>query len=111
ESIITDYEANTITNLKLVLPFLNTGAEAFTYKIYPNPAKESATLIYFLPEKTEIDFTIYDITGKKLRTIVKEIKEAGNSSVVFDTSSLNPGVYFYTIKTNRKQKTGKLIIM
>ncbi|MBP7496502.1 MAG: hypothetical protein KA792_02415, partial [Bacteroidales bacterium] len=49
ESIITDYEANTITNLKLVLPFLNTGAEAFTYKIYPNPAKESATLIYFLP--------------------------------------------------------------
>ena len=59
--------------------------------LYPNPAKESLTVILAPLSGQMIEFGIYDSYGQQHMT-----RKTANSSesIVFDVSGLQPGVYF-----------------
>jgi len=85
--------------------------EIETYKLeqnYPNPFNPSTTIEYYIPRHSHINISIYDINGKKVKTLVNEIKNKGNYKINFDASDLSSGVYYYTIKGNNFSKTMKM---
>ncbi|MCX6157030.1 MAG: T9SS type A sorting domain-containing protein, partial [Ignavibacteriae bacterium] len=43
---------------------------------------------------------IYDVLGREVRTLVNEVKSAGNYSVDFNASEYSSGVYFYRLESN-----------
>jgi flagellar hook assembly protein FlgD len=54
--------------------------------------------------------------GKEIRTLVNEKQTAGTHSIVWDGTddSGNPiscGIYFYRIKTDNVNKTGKMLLL
>jgi hypothetical protein len=69
----------------------------------PNPFNAETWLSFQLPRETEVLIEIYDSSGRRVRTLVRESRQAGFYRVVWDGKSdmgesLNSGVYLYVLK-------------
>ena len=52
--------------------------------IYPNPAVPPTTLAFEVATPSEVTLTLYDVLGRKVRTLVTGRKNAGTHTVVWD---------------------------
>jgi acyl-CoA thioesterase I len=78
---------------------------------YPNPFNPITTINYsiFKPEKIRLD--IFDLTGRKVRTIVDEFKTPGRYQVLFDGTNLSSGYYVYQLTAgNRKMQKNMILV-
>lgn len=101
-------------NLQETYPTLGINqAEVMNFALgqnQPNPASGVTTIGYELKEAGVAALNIVDITGK---TIVSENFgkiNAGSYTYVVNGSSLNKGVYFYSLTVNGKKITKKMVI-
>lgn len=84
---------------------------------YPNPFNPETRIQYQNPQSSHITLEVFDILGRKVKTLVDGIKQPGIHSVIWDgTNDLNnqvaSGVYFYTLKAdNRFAKSQKMIFL
>jgi flagellar hook assembly protein FlgD len=63
-----------------------------------------------------VTITIYDMLGRAINTIVNEVQEAGNQSIIWDGTSTNgsavaAGIYLYQMQTNQYTQTKKVILL
>ncbi len=93
-------EPFTITNVKnnsTILP------QEFTLKQnYPNPFNPSTTIEFSLPVNANVKIVIYNLLGQEVATILNETRNAGNHSIVWNSTNsesyqLSSGIYFYEI--------------
>jgi hypothetical protein len=75
---------------------------------FPNPAATYTTIQYELKQKATVSIELYDVTGKKVMDINKGTLQAGSYRNEIDISSLEGGVYFYTLRTDKAALTGRL---
>jgi hypothetical protein len=78
---------------------------------YPNPFNPSTTIRFAIPRVSNVEIVVYDIIGQRVMTLVNEIKQPGNYSVVFNANNLASGVYFYRIHAGNFIDTKKLILL
>ncbi|MFB6231976.1 MAG: FG-GAP-like repeat-containing protein [Salinibacter sp.] len=77
---------------------------------FPNPVQSRATLRYALPEKQEVTIRLYDVLGRRVRTLVQTETE-GRHERAFDTSDLSSGVYFLRLQVGGQTRTQKLTVV
>ena len=84
---------------------------ALGYSIYPNPLAASATVSYYLAEKSEVNFDLYNTIGEKVYSISKGVQDSGHYEFNFDTKdiSLKAGVYIMQLKTKNKNASIRLV--
>ncbi len=75
----------------------------------PNPAKTQTVVNYTVPTNGTVVFTLTTVTGQVIYTQSQEV-EAGHNSVVFNTTNLATGIYFYTMDFNGQRLTKKMTI-
>ncbi|RKY54770.1 MAG: hypothetical protein DRP89_04590, partial [Candidatus Neomarinimicrobiota bacterium] len=71
---------------------------------YPNPFNPTTTISFNLPKPTYIRLEIYNLLGKKIRTLVKNYYPAGHWTVTWNSKNNNgervpTGIYFYYLYT------------
>ncbi len=88
----------------------NTIKEIQLFPNYPNPFAFATTIPYFLPEASQVEISLYDITGREIQVLYKGYKERGSHSMNVDAGNLSSGVYFYTMKTKNFELTRKCMI-
>ena len=71
-------------------------------RAYPNPFNPITSISYELPFGTDVMLTIYDISGRQVRTLERGFKSAGYYSVVWDARDMNrhqvsTGLYIYQL--------------
>ena len=92
-----------------ISPSDNSNISHFTLnQNYPNPFNPQTNISYSLKEADFITITIYDMLGKKVRTLTNEYKFAGDHSIIWDGLTDNgllaaSGLYLYKLKTNGTQ--------
>ena len=64
---------------------------------YPNPFNPSTKISYSIPSEGKVSLSIFDMTGKEVKSLVNSVQTAGYYSVNFDGSSLASGVYYYRV--------------
>jgi hypothetical protein len=64
---------------------------------YPNPFNPVTKIDFSIPFVSKVKITVYDITGKTIKVLVDETRNAGNYTVDFNGSNLASGVYFYAV--------------
>ncbi|MFA7360315.1 MAG: T9SS type A sorting domain-containing protein [Candidatus Kapaibacterium sp.] len=67
---------------------------------YPNPFNPVTKINFALPKQGLVTLKVYDMLGREVRTLVNEVKSAGNYTVDLNGSQLTSGVYFYKIQAN-----------
>lgn len=93
------------TNTKNVsLPVFNIKAQA-----YPNPFKSDVKIKYMINQSSQIKIQITDVLGKTIAIYDQGRKEYGLHEFDLPLGSLPKGIYFYTIKTDTKSISDKLI--
>ncbi|MCX6226528.1 MAG: T9SS type A sorting domain-containing protein [Bacteroidia bacterium] len=78
---------------------------------YPNPSRGSTQIDYELTDGSEVSFTVMDITGRKVMEINEGMMPAGKHTFTLATSSLDPGVYSYTLKAGSFVQTKQMVIV
>ncbi|MBI3519426.1 MAG: T9SS type A sorting domain-containing protein [Bacteroidetes bacterium] len=77
---------------------------------FPNPAANEISINFGLSQSSKVEVEIYDVTGKIVNTIKLENLEAGNHTTKVNTSSLNSGVYMYSVKSDNAKMFSKFTI-
>jgi pectate lyase len=78
---------------------------------YPNPFNPSTTIGYTIPYKTRVKIEVYDVLGKKIRTLVNEEKSAGRYELIFNAENLCSGVYLYQLSYSDKILSKKMLLI
>ncbi len=83
-----------------------------TFEVYPNPFETQLTINFSLNKSSKINVDLYDISGKHLKTIVKQVKyPQGGNSIILNASELNlqNGSYYLKISTENESITKKIM--
>lgn len=78
---------------------------------YPNPFNSSTRIIFFIPTNDYVRLEVYDVTGKKVETLVNSNLDAGKYEIYFNSENLSSGVYYYKLVSSRKVLVKKLVII
>ncbi len=87
-------------------------AEDNTYsKAYPNPFNPTTKISFNLKRENFVNLNVYDLSGRKVATLINENKTVGPHSVGFDGSNLPSGIYIYTIKVGSFAETKRMLLI
>jgi hypothetical protein len=83
---------------------------------FPNPFNPFTTLRYDLPEDALVNITIYDMLGRKVKTLVNTTQDAGFKSVIWDATNnqgrpASAGVYLYNLQAGEFVQTKKMVLL
>ncbi len=82
----------------------------------PNPLRRSTIIKFQLPYSTYTRLSIYDASGRIIRTLLEKTEKAGCYSIVWDGRDNNgkrcpPGIYFCRLVTESFIKTEQIILL
>ena len=83
---------------------------------FPNPFNPMTTLRYELPEQTFVNITIYDMLGKKVKTLVNQTQGAGTKTLKWNATnnygkSVSAGMYLITLHAGDYKKNIKITLL
>ena len=83
---------------------------------YPNPFNPETVIRYALPEDCQVELTVYNILGQKVKTLVDEHQGAGYRMVHWNGRDdkgyeIASGLYFYKIETLKYSESKKMILL
>ncbi|CAN0574072.1 unnamed protein product [Laminaria digitata] len=81
---------------------------------YPNPFNGTTNIVLDMPAPAEITVTLYDVLGRKVRSVGPvSIPSGWSQTVPVSGGGLSAGVYFYTIESAGNSEihgTGRMIV-
>jgi len=82
----------------------------------PNPFSGNTVIKYALPKDVDVELTVYNVAGQRVRTLVNGRQRAGYKAIEWDGRDdagrrVAPGVYFYRMKAGRFEATRKLTLL
>lgn len=86
------------------------------YQNYPNPFNQSTMMSYDVPADAIVDIVVWDITGRKVKSLVQGTKSAGAHQVAWfgedeREQKVASGLYFVSMKSNDFFSVRKLIVI
>ncbi|RKY67561.1 MAG: hypothetical protein DRQ24_12680, partial [Candidatus Latescibacterota bacterium] len=86
------------------------------YQNHPNPFNPNTSIGYYLPERSTVTLSIYNVSGELVRTLVSGVQEKGHHEAWWDGRdgrgrSMSSGVYFYTLQAGKRRITKKMVLL
>lgn len=83
---------------------------------FPNPFNPTTEIRYTLEHNGEVELTLYNLRGQKIRTLVHETQRAGFHSIAWDGrdasgTSVASGVYVYRLRSAGSVQSRKLVLV
>jgi len=78
---------------------------------YPNPFNPSTTIKYQIEMDGVVTLNIYDITGRRVKTLVDQYRKAGEYETSFNASDIASGVYIYRIQSGAFSSSKKMVLL
>jgi len=78
---------------------------------HPNPFNASTTIRYYIPNKSEISLSIYNLLGQRVETLVEGAQNPGEHTLTWDASHLPSGVYFARLEAGGRTENIKMVLL
>lgn len=77
---------------------------------YPNPFNPTTTISYNLQKAGDVTLTLYDVTGRIVRSLTKGFQTAGRYQARLDATDLTSGVYFVRLTMEGISQTRRIVL-
>ena len=90
------------------------------YQNIPNPFVDRTEISFYLPEPTEIKFSVFDIIGNNVTLLTNRNTSdfdsynhypKGKNTIVLSSASLKGGTYFYQIESVNQKAIRRMIVI
>ncbi len=78
---------------------------------YPNPFNPSTNIEFSLKNNSEVQLTIYNVLGQKIKTLFNGRLNAGLHIVHFNAVTLPSGIYFYRLEAGPLNQVKKMELL
>jgi flagellar hook assembly protein FlgD len=83
---------------------------------YPNPFNPETLIQFDVPERSDLALSIYNLLGRKVKTLANDNFDAGSYSVRWNGLSdsgemLSSGMYFYELHSSKFHSVKKMIFV
>ena len=83
---------------------------------FPNPFNNGTTVPFSLARRSEVELSVYNLAGQKVKTLVRAAWDAGNHRVIWDGRDdggveVAAGVYLYRLRTEGRLESRKLLLL
>jgi len=78
---------------------------------YPNPFNPSTMIRFAIPQADRVTLQVFDLLGRRVSTLVDEVKPAGEYTVQFNALGIASGMYYYRMQAGKFSETRKLIVL
>jgi hypothetical protein len=83
---------------------------------YPNPFNSLTRIGFSLSTPADLEISIYDLLGRKIKTILKEFRPPGTHFVYWDgrdekNHELSSGVYIYELIAGNQRESRKMLML
>ncbi len=100
---------------KLNTASIDVAESGMDVNAFPNPFKSSVNIQYVLKKQSPVSLSVYDLSGRIVKTLINRKESAGMYSVVWNGTDysgkpLSNGMYFYKLVAGDYIKSGKLIL-
>lgn len=84
--------------------------------VRPNPALRGATIGFSIPASRNVELSIFDVQGRRVRTVLKEERAAGEHSARWDGltdrgAAAISGVYFAVLTAGTLHATRSVVLL
>ena len=82
----------------------------------PNPFDTWTKLDYYLPAESDVSLTVYDVTGRTVRTLASGREHAGSRTIAWDRrddggARVAAGVYWIRLEAGVEERTVKAVVL
>jgi len=83
---------------------------------YPNPFNPKTEILFGLPDDGHVTLEVYDIMGRRVKTLVNGDLRAGNHKIIWDGANdrgepVSSGMYFYKLSQKENVITKKMMLL
>lgn len=101
---------------ELIIPDLNNIEVNYDFEFslnqnFPNPFVLSTNISFCISEDEIVNLSVYDYSGKYIKTLINNNYSYGNYNYQWIESELPSGIYFYRLKLKNSTITRKCILM
>ena len=105
-----------LTHIGIEKVILYPPKDLYISQNFPNPIISGTYIEYSLPKSTNTILSVYDITGKLVKTLLTGNQKAGTYRIYWDSKDNNDkkapaGIYFYCFEAGNFKATRKLTIL
>lgn len=116
EAAVDDFSILTFTPSSSAVPEADTGLVTSLDQNQPNPSRPATTIRFRLSNPAEAKLDLFDISGRRVRTLLEAPLQSGPHEVRWDglDGQGNPapaGVYFYRLKAGVFEQSRRMTIL
>ena len=78
---------------------------------YPNPFNPTTKIAFSVPTQSFVLLNVYDLLGREVSSVVREVLAPGRYEVPFDGVNLASGIYFYRLHAGQFVQTRKFLLI
>ncbi len=83
----------------------------WSFSVYPSLASREIKIVYSLGEKSNVDISVYDIAGRKIKKLVGGEILAGKYEKWYEIDNLSNGIYFCILKSGKVKSVKKFVLI
>jgi hypothetical protein len=104
-----------LTRMYATIGINNIGTEIpqryMLYDAYPNQFNPVTTIKFDLAKSGFVELQVFDILGRKIKTLVNQEMKTGKYTVDLNGSDLSSGVYIYKLQADNFASAKKIILI
>ena len=99
-------------NSEAIMTSINMLPNKISFKgNFPNPFNPETSIIYTLSKDTQVNLSIYNLSGQLVQTLVNEQQHAGEFIISWSAQNLPSGIYIAQLMVDAEPFTQKMMLM
>ena len=78
--------------------------------VFPNPTNSDANISFTILKQSKTEISLFDVTGREVKKIVKGILDTGAHSYYVNTTEMSKGIYIVKLKAGEITDMKKLVV-
>ena len=79
--------------------------------VYPNPFNSTTVINFALAHNQNIDLGVYDLAGRKIRSLLKGTLQAGKHVTILNGTDLQSGIYLIVLESEEKSVVNRVVLI